>query len=258
MCSCKNLLAKIIFTGFNTLKRRYFLMKVKFNTQNLNNNPKAAFDIFKQKITKSIREKENIDLSAFSNELHTLGDVFEKQNNKVLMNKASKNFAQQLVNLKENNLAGIIYSFLIKFNEGNNELVKEFATNALAIAKRFHDPVHIMARTRNLADIYHKTEPGSQNHLKMLYEEKRAIRDVIKNYDNLSNRHKTIKTGLKPIKNYEQMLSIVLVSIAKIIRKTDPKQAIEELTLAQSIISKYEKGNLSYQIERLLKELTRS
>ena len=172
------------------------------------------------------------------------------------MNKASKNFAQQLVNLKEDNLAGIIYSFLIKFNEGNNELVKELATNALAIAKRFHDPVHIMARSRNLADLFHKTEPGSQNHLKMLYEEKRAIRDVIKNYDSIDKRYKTVKTQLKPIQNYEQMLCIVLVSIAKILKKTNPTQAIEELTLAENIMSKYEKGNLTYQIKRLLNELT--
>lgn len=231
-------------------------MAIKFNPQKLNNNAKASFDIFAQKVTRSIKKKEDINLSAFSNELHTLGDVFEKQNNKNGMNKASKNFAQQLVGLKENNLAGIVYSFLIKFNQGNNKLVKELATNALAIAKRFHDPVHIMARTRNLADIYHQTEPGSQNHLKMLYEEKRAIRDVIKNYDKLGERHKTVKTGLKPVENYEQMLSMVLVSIAKIIKKTNPKQAIEELTLAQNIMAKHEKGNISYQIDRLLSELT--
>ena len=231
-------------------------MAIKFNPQKLNNNAKASFDIFAQKVTRSIKKKEDINLSAFSNELHTLGDVFEKQNNKDGMNKASKNFAQQLVGLKENNLAGIVYSFLIKFNQGNNKLVKELATNALAIAKRFHDPVHIMARSRNLADLFHKTEPGSQNHLKMLYEEKRAIRDVIKNYDSIDKRYKTVKTQLKPIQNYEQMLCIVLVSIAKILKKTNPTQAIEELTLAENIMSKYEKGNLTYQIKRLLNELT--
>ena len=52
------------------------------------------------------------------------------------------------------------------------------------------------------------------------------------------------------------MLCMVLVSIAKIVRKTNPKQAIEELTLAQNVMSKYEKGNISYQIDRMLKELT--
>ena len=52
------------------------------------------------------------------------------------------------------------------------------------------------------------------------------------------------------------MLSMVLVSIAKIIKKTNPKQAIEELTLAKDIMNKHEKGNISYQIDRLLSELT--
>ena len=52
------------------------------------------------------------------------------------------------------------------------------------------------------------------------------------------------------------MLCFVLVDIAKIVRNNDPKQAIDELTLAQSIISKYEKGNIAWQIERLLNEQT--
>ena len=231
-------------------------MKVKISPKIFSKNPKSAFDVFAQKITRSVKRKDNIDLSAFSNELYTLGEVFEKQNSKELMNKVSRNFAQQLVNLKEDNLAGIIYSFLIKFNEGNNKLIKELATNALAIAKRFHDPIHTMARTRNLADLYSKTEPGSQNHLKMLYEEKRAIRDVITNYDHIDKRYKTVKSRIKPIQNYEQMLSAVLVSIAKILKQTNPKQALEELTLAQKIMSKYEKDSLTYQINRLLEELT--
>ena len=47
-----------------------------------------------------------------------------------------------------------------------------------------------------------------------------------------------------------------LQSVAKILKKTNPTQAIEELTLAENIMSKYEKGNLTYQIKRLLNELT--
>ena len=90
----------------------------------------------------------------------------------------------------------------------------------------------------------------------MLYEEKRAIRDVITNYDHIDKRYKTVKSGIKPIQNYEQMLSAVLVSIAKILKKTNPKQALEELTLAQKIMSKYEKGSLTYQINRLIEKLT--
>ena len=231
-------------------------MKVKFDPVRLNTNPKASFDIFSQKIIRAVKKKEDIDLPAFSNELHILGDVFEKQSSKAAMNKASKNFAQQLVGLKQNNLAGIVYSFLIKFNEGNAELIKELATNALAIAKRFNDPVHIMARSRDLAQIYKETAPGSPEHLKILYKEKRALCDILKNYEGLGNRHKTQATGLKPKENYERMLCFVLVDIAKIVRNTDPKQAIEELKLAQDIISQHEKGNISYQIERLLNKLT--
>lgn len=231
-------------------------MKVKFEPSQINKKPQVSFDIFAQKITKSIKKRENIDLSAFSRELNVFGDIFEKQDNKPIMNKLSKKFAERLVGLGENNLAGIIYSFLIKFNHGNTEFVKEIATNALAIAKRLKDPIHTMARTRDLTNIYRITENGSSKHINALYNEKRALMDVINNYDNISKKHKTIKTELKPKENYEKVLCSVLAEIAKFKQKDNPKQALEELKLAKQIISKFEPGNISEQIDKLLKELS--
>lgn len=231
-------------------------MKVKFDPSQINKKPQVSFDIFAQKITKSVKKKEEIDLSAFSNELNVLGDVFEKQNNKYVMNKSSKKLAESLVGLGENNLAGIIYSFLIKFNQGNTELVKDLATNALAIAKRFKDPIHTMARARDLANIYKYTENGSSNHIKALYEEKRALQDIVNNYNTINKRHKTVKTEIKPRENYDKLLCSVLIEIAQTTYKSNPKQALEELNLAKQIISKYESGNITEQIDKLLKELS--
>lgn len=97
-------------------------MKLEFNMQRIARNPVASFDIFSQKVTKSIKKKEKVDASTFSCELMGIGDVFEKQGKKPVMNKMAQRLAETLVNMGDSNLSGIIYSFLIKFNKITQKL----------------------------------------------------------------------------------------------------------------------------------------
>ena len=53
-------------------------MKLEFNPQRIVKNPGKSFDIFSQKVMKSIKRQEKVDASAFSCELMSIGDVFEK------------------------------------------------------------------------------------------------------------------------------------------------------------------------------------
>ena len=108
-------------------------MKLEFNMQRIARNPVASFDIFSQKVTKSIKKKEKVDASTFSCELMGIGDVFEKQGKKPVMNKMAQRLAETLVNMGDSNLSGIIYSFLIKFNKDNAKIAEQIALNALAI-----------------------------------------------------------------------------------------------------------------------------
>ena len=57
-------------------------MKLEFNPQRIVKNPGKSFDIFSQKVMKSIKRQEKVDASAFSCELMSIGDVFEKQGKK--------------------------------------------------------------------------------------------------------------------------------------------------------------------------------
>lgn len=222
-------------------------------------NPKKTFEIFSSTVGKPLK-KADIDENSrtFSYLIHEIGDVYVKQNQVDTFNRKSQRLAEQLVGLGNGSFAGIIYSFLIKLNKNNPKIVEELATNGLAIAKRFKDPVHIMARAENLRQIYQIKAPDSDKYLQILYTEKRALSDICKDYDSAKKRFKTLKTEMKPIENYEQMLTSVKIELGKALINKDPNNARYELESAREIISKYGKGKYTENIKILLTQLDKS
>lgn len=218
-------------------------------------NSKNAFDIFEKKVTKIVTNKGDVNSSSFAGELKCFLNKYTDSNE---INKMNKNFvklAEKLVSFGKGSLAGSIYSFLIKANSNNPELVERFAINGLAIAKRFNDPVHIMARCENLRRIYSVTEPQSEKLLKVLYKEKRALNDISKNYQGAQNRFKSVKSEMKPVEHYQVMLSAIKIQIAKIIKKSKPDEAIKELTEAKELLGKNKNGELLQEVDKLLSEI---
>ena len=218
-------------------------------------NSKNAFDVFEKEVTKIVSNKGDVDANSFSGGLKCFLSKYTDSNEINKMNKNFVKFAENLVSLGKDSLAGIIYSFLIKANINNPELVERFAINGLAIAKRFNDPVHIMARCENLRRIYSVSEPQSEKMLKVLYEEKRALNDISKNYQKVQNRFQTVTSEMKPLENYQIMLSAIKVQIAKIIKKSKPNEAIRELKEAKELLGKDKNGELIQEVEKLLSEI---
>ncbi|CCZ50254.1 TPA: hypothetical protein CPT92_08825 [Candidatus Gastranaerophilales bacterium HUM_13] len=231
-------------------------MKLEFNMQRIARNPVASFDIFSQKVTKSIKKKEKVDASTFSCELMGIGDVFEKQGKKPVMNKMAQRLAETLVNMGDSNLSGIIYSFLIKFNKDNAKIAEQIALNALAIANRQKDSIHIMARSYDLKEIYKQTEYGSEKHLKALYGEKRALKDIVTNYDNVIKKYRTVTREAKPKETYELMLCDNIFEIIEILKKKEPKRALEELNQLQEAVSRIKQQGTKEKNLRRIKELS--
>ena len=221
------------------------VVKVKFNPNKIASNPEKSFDIFSQKILKSAQRGQKVDLSGFSNELYQLGDSFEAINKKELMNKRSKQLAENLVRQNLDSMAGAIYSFLIKFNKGNFSLVEEFATSALAIAKRLNDPMHVMARCNDLREIYKILPPKDDKFMKVLYEEKRALGKIVNDYDGVKKRYNTVNREMKPRDNYRILLADVKFEIGKRQIGKDDKLALQELSEAKAM---YEELGISDKI----------
>lgn len=228
--------------------------KLRFTEENIT-NPNKAFDIFESQVTKILTQKGKVDPSSFFAELNGISKKFLANNQLDRINKNNIKFAEKLVGLGDGRLAAIIYSLLIKLNSNNIELVERLATNGLAIARRFHDPVHIMARCEDLRKIYNETCPQSEKMLKILYEEKRALNSICKNYKGAQNRFQTISKEMKPIENYQIMQGAIQIQIAKILKSTNPKEAIKELESAYVMISNIGKGKYTKEIKKLLNEL---
>lgn len=230
-------------------------MKIMFSKNNISKDINKSLSSFSDRTVKALKRNFKINTSDFSEELTVLGINFEKQNQKPVLNKAAKKLAETIVSLGDNNLAGIVYSFLIKFNEGNAKLVEELATNALAIAKRQHDPVHIMARANDLKEIYKVVSPKSDKLLDVLYTEKRALKDIVTNYDNVQKRHNTITKKMKPVGVYEVKLASVKYDIGKLLVDKDPNLAKSELQESMEIYEKYGVGPVYENAKSLLEKL---
>lgn len=230
-------------------------MKLRPNSQQIISHPKKALLYLEENITKKLKRKDNIDIKNFSCQLHDIGDAFVTRNEIESLNKHGKRFAETLVALGDNNLAGIVYSLIIRLNPKHTTIVEQVATNALAIAKRFNDPIHIMARANDLKEIYKISQYGSKKHLQILQTEKRALNEICTNYEGVKKRYKTLKREMRPVEAYELKLAAIKFEIAEILQKTTPNEAIQELNSALEILQKHGKGSLTKKITNLLAEL---
>ena len=230
-------------------------LKIGCSIDKLKQNPHKSFQILNDKILKGVKRNQEIPAGSFAYELKDLGDVFENCGQKSEMNKISKKLAETLVSLKNNELAGVVYSFLVKFNAENPKVAEEFAINGLAVAKRLKDDVHIVARCIDLKDIYKTHEPNSEKYLKTMYEEKRALNNIVKDYDSAQKRYNTISRKMAPKSKYEFLLGSVKVDIAKFLLEKEPKTALIELREAKEIFEKLNDERALDKINHLFEKI---
>lgn len=246
---------KVEIISGKTINRtpKNIIRKLKYDTKSIK-NPNQAFDSFEREVTRHIQRNEIIDTGSFYAKLNSIGENFVKENNVKKMTHGGKRLAERLVHLDNGNLAGIIYGVLIKMNKNNPDIVEPLAQNGLAIAKRFHDPVHIMARYEDLRRIYSVSSPKSEKLIKILYDEKRALSDICKNYNSAATRYHTINREMKPLENYKIMLCEVKVQLAKLlIVQNKPNDAKQELLSANEILSDVGKGRCYKEVQKLLR-----
>ena len=227
-------------------------MALLFNPRLLSRNSLLAFRRMSDNVHGTISSGQAVDRRSLFASVQTLGDTFESQGQKHLLNSEGAILAQSLAARKEYDLSSIIYGILIKRNKENPFLLEEFAKKALASAKKTKDAIHIMARADDLNNLYRITEYGSKKHLKVLFEEKNALLSIINNYEGAIRNYRTISRKPLSKEHYEFMLCGIRMEIAKILEAEYPLQAIKELEAAQRLISKYGEGTLTYRISNLL------
>lgn len=233
------------------------MAKINFKPAISANTLQKQFGVFSENAIRAVQRNQNIDAYKFSSTLQKMGDSFVAVGQQEVMNKGAKRLAETLASLKNDRLAGMVYSFLIKFNAGNEVAIEEFATNGLKIAKRLHDPIHIMARANDLKILYGRKTSNQEKLLKVLFEEKRALNDIVNDYEGVQKRFCSLTRQMRPRENYEEKLAAIKLDIAEIlVAKNDNHQAIVELKEALAIYERIGKGKNSEKIEKMLSELT--
>ena len=153
----------------------------------------------------------------------------EKEN---LLNNCLIALADKMIDAKQDNLAGIIYSFLIKFNKDNPILLKQLVPKALEIAKMQKDSVHVAARTGELCNIYKAYEIHGTNYLACLALRKKALNHICSNYNTVGKKFRTVSRQMNKKDTYLELLIRTKCDIANELIYINKQEARKELLSA--------------------------
>lgn len=193
-----------------------------------------------------VRSNEPIKPEKLARDLYVVGNKCKTPEKENILNNCLTTLADKMVNLKQDNLAGIIYSFLIKFNKDNLIVLKQLVPKALEIAKMQKDSVHVAARTGELAQIYKNYDIHGANYLKCLHVRKQALNDICSNYDTVGDRFRSISRQINKKDTYIELLIKTKIDIANELMVTNKSDAKREL------LSAYKKLNMfsdSYKVD---------
>ena len=187
----------------------------------------------KARINKSVNQKK------FSNDLHVIGKKCRTPEKQNILNNCLIALAERMINLKQDNLAGIIYSFLIKFNKDNLVVLKQLIPKALEIAQKQNDVVHIAARTGELCQIYRNTHIHGANYLACLNTRKNALQNICLNYDKAKEKYRTVSRQISTKDMYIELLIKTKIDIANELASTNKCDARNELLSAYKDLSQF-------------------
>lgn len=193
-----------------------------------------------------VRSNEPIKPEKLARDLYVVGNKCKTPEKGNILTNCLTALAEKMLNMKQDNLAGVIYSFLIKFNKDNLIVLKKLVPKALEIAQMQKDSVHVAARTGELAQIYKNYDIHGTNYLKCLHVRKQALKDICSNYDTVGDRFRTISRQINKKDTYIELLIKTKIDIANELMVTNKSDAKREL------LSAYKKLNMfsdSYKVD---------
>lgn len=213
---------------------------MKINKINQNQVPIQKMLSHVQSYMDKVHQQIPIKPEQFSCDLYKTAKKCNTPEKENLLNNCLIALADKMVDAKQDNLAGIIYSFLIKFNKDNNPiLLKQLIPKALEIAKMQKDSVHIAARTTELCQIYKTYEIHGTNYLSCLTLRKKALNNICSNYDTVGEKFRTISRQMNKKDTYLELLIKTKCEIANELVYTNKQDARKELLSAYKDFQKF-------------------
>ena len=191
--------------------------------------------------------KDTIKIERLARDLYAVGQKCKETEKGNILTNCLTALAEKMRSAKQDNIAAIIYSFLIKFNADNPKLLKEFASKALDIAKEQKDSVHVAARAGEICQVYKTYDIHGASYLSCLHLRKKALNDVYTNYDTAGARYRTISRQINEKDIYLELLIKTKYDIANELIVTNKQAAKNELLSAYKDLNKlsdnYKKQN---------------
>lgn len=175
---------------------------------------------------------------AFAYDLFLAGEKCNTPEKSNLLNNCLTVLADKMLNAKQDNLAGIIYSFLIKFNNDNPIILKQLIPKSLKIAKMQKDSVHVAARTGELCNLYKAYQIHGSNYMACLALRKKALSKICSDYDAAGKNYRTISRQMNKKDTYIELLVRTKCDIAEELRITNKHDARKELLSAYNDMQK--------------------
>ncbi len=140
-----------------------------------------------------------------------------------------------------NDIAGIIYSGLVKIPTLSYEIKENIILKGLKNAKNNGDNVHILARIVDLKYLY-KNCKAKKKYIKTLFEEEKILKSIVSEYEKNKSAYRTVARSMSTIEKYNFKLATSKVDLGKALLRTNPEMAYVKLEEAQRIFLKQKKN----------------
>ena len=196
-------------------------------------NLNSEFSRFKARITQSRKQDNTYFVSQLSQ--------FEKKYKKAgLANSFAVNmfdFAEKMHKIGIPDFPGIIFSNLMKMPFLKPQVKEQYAIKGLEYAEEQGDSIHVLARLVDLEKIY-KQNKDTHKYTRVLFKQEKVLINICNDFKGAKRNFKTYSRSHSQLKQYEMELAKTRVDIAKVILKTNPKQAKIILEKAKTIFER--------------------
>lgn len=181
------------------------------------------------------------DVHYVSSQLQRYGNQYRRLNTLENFFKNASELAKGLELRGLNDIAGIIYSGLVKIPNLPLEVKEDIILKGLENAKNNGDSIHVLARTVDLKYLY-KNCRVKKKYIRTLFEEEKILKSIVNEYEKTKKAYRNVARSVSPLEKYNFKLATSKVDLGKALLRTNPETAFAKLEEAQRIFLKQKKN----------------
>ncbi len=163
-------------------------------------------------------------------------------------------FAEKMRKMGIDDFPGIIFSNLMKMPFLKPQVKEFYAIKALEFAEERGDTIHVLARLVDLEKMYKKSGE-THKYARVLFRQEKALIKICSDFKSAKDNYKTYSRKHNQLKKYEMELAKTRVDIAKVILKSNPKQAKIILEKARTVFDREKRQKEVDFINLMLSEI---